>query len=82
MSHNFGVHKKYLIQYQSDDSHPRLSGRVGPLIMLAIEPRMVSMLRARRPISIEHMSSWCQFLDPHLITYRSNTCVCIIVVVI
>ena len=51
------------------------------LLDLTIEPRrMVSRFWAHSPISLEHMSFWCLFLDPHITTYHSNTSVQIIVV--
>jgi hypothetical protein len=33
---------------------------------------MVSIFRAHSPISFEHMSIGCPFLDPHLITHHSK----------
>ena len=39
-------------------------------ILLIIECRMVDEFWASSPISFKHMFFWCQFLDPHLITYN------------
>ena len=34
-----------------------------PTLMLTIVSRMVNNLEARSPISFQHMSFWCLFLD-------------------
>ena len=48
--------------------------------MLTIEPRMFNMFCTHSPIYVKHiMPFWCQFFDPHLTTYHSNTVVQIIV---
>ena len=56
-----------------------LSDHIDPSqLMLTIEPRMVSIFWARSPISLEHISFWCPFLDTHLTIYYSNIFVQII----
>ena len=47
-------------------------------LMLTIEPRMVSIVWACSPISLEHTSFWCPFLDTHLTIHHSNIFVQII----
>ena len=39
---------------------------------LTIESRMIIICRTSTPISFEHISFWCRFLNPHLTTYHSN----------
>ena len=41
-----------------------------PQLCLAIEPRMINKFLAHSPISFEHMSFGCLFLDLHLTTHH------------
>ena len=43
-----------------------------PPILLSIDLRMVNIFEHAAPISFEHKSLPCPFLDPHLSTYNSN----------
>lgn len=40
-------------------------------LMLITEPRTIDKFWAHSPISSQSMSSWCVFLDPHLIAHLS-----------
>lgn len=42
------------------------------MVMFTIEPRIVSILKARNPLSFKHMFAWYPFLDPHITIPHSN----------
>ena len=48
--------------------------------MWTLEPKILSIIWARSLTSPKHIFFWCQFLDLHLTTYRSNVGVHTIVV--
>lgn len=47
-----------------------------PPVMFTIEPRVVSILKARSPLSFKHMFAWYPFLDPHITILHSNIGAC------
>ena len=56
-----------------------LNGHIGHLVMLNIEPRLVSIFWSHSPISLKDiMPFWYLLLDPHVTTYYLNTGVQII----
>ena len=40
--------------------------------VFTIECGVVNKICRRDPISFKHVSLWCLFFDPHLITHQSN----------
>ena len=76
-SHNFGAHKNDLFII-----------KVKILVLvkwwhwslpttLTIEPRIINIIWACKPIPFKHVSFWYLFMEAHLTTYHSNTFVII-----
>ena len=76
LSHNFW-NSNFIFQQSEISLLIKWSYRSSP-ILLIIELKMVNTFWASSPISYKHMSFWCPFLDPHLITCHSHAGVQII----
>ena len=69
LPHTFQGVYEYIIPYQIEDSLGHIMSPP-PKIILTIAPKIVSVFRAHRPISLKHMLPfWCPFLDTHLTIY-------------
>ena len=75
LPHNFWSSYGYLIRYHNEifSCSFKWSYRPPPIV-LTIEPRMVSILWARSPISLKHMMPfWYPFLHPHPLLHSQQS---------